>query len=155
MKVLIKLSFSFLTVFSILILSVVYYYNSILPNNIVIYENENVKFNTKLKITERYPDYVNSVSKNLKNSENYDTELSVMGFIPIKNININKVKERYVALSGESFGIKIFTKGVMVVGMSDVSTNTGNINPSKTAGLKIGDIILSVDKKSINSNMEL
>lgn len=155
MKVLIKLSFSFLTVFSILILSVVFYYNSILPNNIVIYENENVKFNTKLKITERYPDYVNSVSKNLKNSENYDTELSVMGFIPIKNININKVKERYVALSGESFGIKIFTKGVMVVGMSDVSTNTGNINPSKTAGLKIGDIILSVDKKSINSNMEL
>lgn len=156
LKKLFKTTFCFLSLISVLLLSTVYYYNTILPDNIVIYDNENVKFNTKLEICENYSNSVNSVSKNMKSpSENYQTDLSIMGVVPIKSVNINKVKQRYVALSGESFGIKIFTKGVMIVGMSDVASKSGNINPAKQAGLKIGDIILSVNNKTVNSNSEL
>ncbi len=132
------------------------YYNTILPSNIVIYDNESVHFNTKLEVIAENQTEIGTVSKlNNNSSENYTSDLSLLGVIPVKSVNIKVVKERYVALSGESFGIKIFTKGVMIVGMSDVKSDEGSINPAKKAGLKIGDIILKINSKEVNSNAEL
>lgn len=122
----------------------------------MIYDNESVHFNTKLEVVAKNKENIGAVSKlNNKSLENYTSDLSLMGVIPVKSVNIRVVKQRYVALSGESFGIKIFTKGVMVVGMSDVKSDKGNINPAKNAGLKIGDIILKANGKEVNSNAEL
>lgn len=121
----------------------------------MIYENETVSFNTKFEIVSKKENINLNVSGNSNPYSNYNSNLSLLGVIPIKSVNINKVKERYVVLSGENFGIKIFTKGVMIVGMSDVDTKSGNVNPAKKAGLKIGDIILKVNSKSVNSNEEL
>lgn len=156
MKKLIKSVFCLLVCFCVAVLGTVYYYNSILPDNIVIYDNESVSFNTKLEISEASQNAVDSVSGSMSPpSGDYKSNLSIMGIIPVKSVNINKVKERYVVVSGDSFGIKIFTKGVMVVGMSDVKTKDGNINPAKAAGLKIGDIILKADGKTVSSNEQL
>ena len=122
----------------------------------MIYDNESVHFNTKLEVVAKNKENIGAVSNlNNKSLENYTSDLSLMGVIPVKSVNIRVVKQRYVALSGESFGIKIFTKGVMVVGMSDVKSDKGNINPAKNAGLKIGDIILKANGKEVNSNAEL
>lgn len=156
LKKIIKIICCTLCVAMAVVFGSVYYYNNILPSNIVIYDNESINFNTKLEVVAKSEEKVGTVSKlNNKSTENYNTDLSLMGVIPIKSVNIKVVKERYVALSGESFGIKIFTKGVMVVGMSDVKSASGNINPAKQAGLKIGDIILKVNQKEVNSNEEL
>lgn len=142
--------------FSVVMFGFISYYNNILPSNIVIYDNESVHFNTKLKISEVNNEKINSVSNAKQTaSRNYNTNLSVMGVIPVKSVNIKVVNRRYVALSGENFGIKIFTKGVMVVGMSDVITNTKSVNPAKESGLKLGDIILKINGKDVNSNSEL
>ena len=43
-----------------------------------------------------------------------------------------------VVPGGSPFGIKMFTDGVMVVGMSDIQMGSENVNPAKEAGLKIG-----------------
>lgn len=155
MKKIIKavcLSLALICAFS---LGTVCYYNNILPDNIMIYENETVNFNTKFEIVSKKENADINVSRINSPYRNYNSNLSLLGIIPIKSVNINKVKERYVALSGENFGIKIFTKGVMIVGMSDVDGKNGNINPAKKAGLKIGDIILKADNKKIGSNEEL
>ena len=122
----------------------------------MIYDNESVHFNTKLEVVAKNKENIGAVSNlNNKSLENYTSDLSLMGVIPVKSVNIRVVKQRYVALSGESFGIKIFTKGVMDVGMSDVKSDKGNINPAKNAGLKIGDIIFNANGKEVNSNAEL
>lgn len=156
MKKIIKIICCALSVVTVTTFCSVCYYNTILPSNIAIYDNESVHFNTKLEVVAKNTEDLGTVSKlNNKSSENYTSDLSLMGVIPVKSVNIRVVKQRYVALSGESFGIKIFTKGVMVVGMSDVKTAEGNINPAKKAGLKIGDIILKADGKEVNSNTEL
>ena len=156
MKKIIKIICCALSVVTVTTFCSVCYYNTILPSNIAIYDNESVHFNTKLEVVAKNTEDLGTVSKlNNKSSENYTSDLSLMGVIPVKSVNIRVVKQRYVALSGESFGIKIFTKGVMVVGMSDVKTAEGNINPAKKAGLKIGDIILKADRKEVNSNTEL
>lgn len=46
---------------------------------------------------------------------------------------------------GRAVGIKLFSDGVLVVGLSGVDTAQGKQEPGKTAGLKAGDIITSID----------
>ncbi len=50
-----------------------------------------------------------------------------------------------VSVGGMAFGIKFYTEGVLVCGVSDVDTDEGNISPGTIAGLKKGDIITKMD----------
>ena len=54
-----------------------------------------------------------------------------------------------VTVGGMAFGIKFYTDGVLVCGVSDVDTNDGNISPGTIAGLKKGDIITKLDGTDI------
>ncbi|MCL2056483.1 MAG: SpoIVB peptidase [Oscillospiraceae bacterium] len=59
---------------------------------------------------------------------------------------------RTVVPGGMAFGIKMFTDGIMVVGMTDIQQNTGSVNPAKEAGIKVGDILLSIDGNKLSRN---
>ena len=52
-------------------------------------------------------------------------------------------------VGGETIGMKIYTKGVYIVGITHVETVDGRAYPGKDAGLKIGDYITKIDDKSI------
>ena len=54
-------------------------------------------------------------------------------------------------VGGETIGMKIYTKGVYIVGITYVETSEGRVYPGKDAGLKIGDYITKVDDKKIYS----
>jgi stage IV sporulation protein B len=56
---------------------------------------------------------------------------------------------------GTPFGIKFMTEGVLVVGFCDVDTSSGRTNPSSSAGLSVGDRIISVNGKRISGAAEL
>ena len=51
--------------------------------------------------------------------------------------------------------MKLYTEGVLVIDMTDVKTENGNVNPAKDAGIEIGDYIVSVDGRKISTNEEL
>ena len=51
--------------------------------------------------------------------------------------------------------MKIFTEGVLIVGISDIKTENGITSPAKAAGLKKGDIILKINNKPTKDNEEL
>lgn len=55
----------------------------------------------------------------------------------------------YVVASGENIGIKLNSNGVLVVGLYEID----NKFPAKESGIKIGDLIISIDDKKI-SNIE-
>ena len=156
MKKIVKTISFLLSLLSVFVFTTISYYNNILPSNIAIYDDETIKFNSKIAIKSENIQKTSAVAKSYANNlSNYESKLKLLGVFPIKTVDVKVVKQRYVALSGESFGIKIFTKGVMVVGMSDVKTKEGSANPAKESGLKIGDIILKVNGFWVNSNTEL
>lgn len=84
-----------------------------------------------------------------------NAQLKLMGVIPIKNINVRMVDQKYVSLCGTPFGVKIFTDGVMVVGLSDIYTKDGCRNPADQAGIEIGDVITSINGQEVLSNTEV
>lgn len=57
----------------------------------------------------------------------------------------------YVIPLGKAVGIKLFSDGVLVVGLSPVETENGACSPGKDCGLKTGDIITHVNGDEVNT----
>lgn len=56
---------------------------------------------------------------------------------------------------GESFGVKFYTEGSVVVGTEEVQTDEGLKNPAADAGIQIGDIIFSANGTPVENNEKL
>ncbi|MCD7733818.1 MAG: SpoIVB peptidase [Clostridiales bacterium] len=64
-------------------------------------------------------------------------------------------ESRYLVPVGHTVGIKLFSRGVMVVALSDVTTREGSSSPARDCGLKTGDIITSINGQQVNSIEEV
>lgn len=56
---------------------------------------------------------------------------------------------------GSTFGIKLFTDGVIVASLSDIYTENGLCCPAEEAGIEPGDYLLEADGKAIANNAAL
>ncbi len=97
--------------------------------------------------SERSVDYQSAQSVGDDNSN-----LTLLGIIPVKSETIKTVEENTVLVSGHSFGIKLYTDGVMVVGTKDITVNGKTVNPSEEAGVSVGDIIVSINGEKVYSS---
>ena len=52
---------------------------------------------------------------------------------------------------GKAVGIKLFSDGVLVVGLSGVETQCGQQAPGKTCGLKAGDVITHINGSEVDT----
>ena len=99
---------------------------------------------------------VNSKAKSPdENKAEYITSIKLFNVFPVKKAKITVTHRRYVVPGGNVFGIRLYTKGVMVIRIDEVTTPSGNLSPGKIAGLKEGDMIISVDGVTVNRNKEL
>ena len=78
----------------------------------------------------------------------------LFGVLPLRTVNVSAQPARVVSVAGTPFGVRMFSDGVMVVGFSDIATKQGLRCPAKTAGLKLGDVIIKLDGEKITSNRE-
>lgn len=58
---------------------------------------------------------------------------------------VQVVSERVLVPGGQSVGIKMNVKGVLVVGLEEIETQDSVVSPGYMAGLQIGDTILSIN----------
>ena len=60
-----------------------------------------------------------------------------------------------LCVGGVPFGIKFITEGVLIVGMSEVVSSGGSVNPAQNAGLRVGDRITKMNGQTILGAEEL
>ncbi|MBQ8893444.1 MAG: SpoIVB peptidase [Clostridia bacterium] len=82
-------------------------------------------------------------------SENsYTAKIKLFGFLPIKDATVHRISQKQLVVLGTPFGVKLYTKGVIVVDAEEGSA-------AVEAGIQVGDIILSYNNAEIRSNEEL
>lgn len=145
MKKAIRIFDALFALFCAVIFAFVVVGNEYLPNNIVSYGNED----ENLSKIYTYNDSLKTQSVNLQNSSpSYET-VKLLGVVPVKNITVTSKSEQTVYVSGESFGIKLYTDGVIVVGTQSVDLDDKKVDPAKNAGIEVGDVIVEINGKSV------
>jgi stage IV sporulation protein B len=74
-----------------------------------------------------------------------------IGKIPVKRATVQVVPPVKVIPGGQSIGIKLKSKGIMVVGHNLVHTSAGSVSPAEKAGIQVGDTILRVNGQPATS----
>ena len=78
-------------------------------------------------------------------------QLSLFGVVPVKDIEVNAIPARELIVCGKTVGIRLYIKGILVVGISGVLTPDGNeVLPVEGSGLEPGDFIIEINNKEIN-----
>ena len=76
-------------------------------------------------------------------------EFSLFGWIPLRRVTVNVLPEVELIPGGHSIGIKLRSQGVNVVGFYYFNVSGKSLSPAREAGVKIGDIILEINGKSV------
>lgn len=84
-----------------------------------------------------------------------EANTTIFGVVPLKKVNVDVFKDITLYPGGMPFGVKIYTNGVIVVGIVGVETESGKINPAADGGLKVRDIITKVNGKAVNTTDEV
>ena len=139
-----------------LILIYIYVCNiSMLPNNIILMQGEVLKLNTVLGVNVKNAKTV-TASSNLNNSIFEETgkmnlELNLFNLFSVKDVTVNVIPKTTVIPLGKAIGMKMYTKGVLVVGMSEIQGQ----KPYENTGIETGDKIVEVNNVKINNTDEL
>ncbi len=145
-------------ILTVLILITIYAYIcniTMFPNSIILMQGENIKIDTVLGISIKNKQTMQASSNlNEKLTEQVgkkDLELNLFNIIPVKDVTVNVIPKTTVIPLGKTIGMKLYTEGVLVVGMSEIEGK----KPYENSGIEAGDRIIEVNNKKITSSDEL
>ena len=153
--------FTKITIILVLFLSYVYIcsINSI-PKKIIIFEGENLDFKIATGLTFKSKNSKTVLTASNINKEKIsnteDLNLNLFGIIPVKEVSVNVIPKTTVVPLGNAIGMKLYTKGVLVVGMSQIETdNNEKKKPYENSGIEQGDTILEVNNNAVENTEDL
>ena len=130
-----------------------------IPNELILYENEEFCFKKiwGIEISEDI-DTINTAVVDDKKTINNKEKLKVSLFnkVPIKEIDVEVIKNTKIIPNGNIAGLKLYTNGVLVVGMSEIEgIDQRTYKPYENSGIKEGDRILKINNKAIINTKDL
>ena len=142
----------------ILVLIIIYTYVcniSMLPNSIILMQGETLNLNTIFGLNVTSSETMQA-SSNLNNSIVEDTgtmdlSLDLFNLFSVKDVTVNVIPKTTVIPMGKAIGMKLYTEGVLVVGMSEIQGQ----KPYEGSGIETGDTIVEINNEPINSTDEL
>ena len=146
-------------------LIIIYVYTLLIesiPNELVIFEGENISMKTLLGITIKDKNNQTiEVSSNNGNSLSNETgkkslEVSLFNNILLKNVDVSVLPKATVIPVGKIAGLKLHTNGVLVVGMSEIEgQDKKRHKPYENTGIEEGDTIIKINETEIGSTNQL
>lgn len=152
MRKFIRITDCVIAVLCAVIMAFVAYGSRALPDSLVSYNGSDLNISPLYTVSSQkgsaQVDYQSASPK----TETY----SLFGIVPVKTVKVSVKAEPEVYVSGEAFGIKLYTDGVIVVGTQSVDLGDGRkINPASQAGIEKGDIIVSINNIKVYSSYEV
>lgn len=131
-----------LTIFLLLIIYSYISFITLIPDNVILLNNEKIKFKNMPAITK-----IETTMTSLNNSNVTNVEFRLFGNVLLKTSTITQIEKIKVVPVGKIIGLKLYTDGVLVVGISENEEN----NVEKESDINPGDIILEINGKIVKS----
>ena len=91
------------------------------------------------------------ISLSSLNAGQAEIHFKLFGAVPIKKLKVNVVPDLQVIPGGQTIGVKIKSKGILVVGHHRVPVDDENsLSPGEEAGILMGDLIMEINGKRLN-----
>lgn len=111
-------------IFLIIILLIVLIYTvniTNIPKKIIIFENENLKLSEIFGLTlKEEKNKIIETSSSSNKIENKSITVSLFNIIPVKKVDVTTIQDTKIIPLGNTIGIKIYSSGVLVIGMTEI-----------------------------------
>ncbi len=127
---------------------------TLLPDSYIIMQGESLNIYTLIGLSlQSKKDTLQAVSTINQSYEvgKVDLSLKLFDLFSVKNISVNVIPKTTVVPVGSAIGMKLYTDGVLVVGMSEIEGK----RPYENSGIQEGDRIIQIDQNEIDSTEEL
>jgi len=145
----------------LIILVVIYAYALVitsLPDTLIVFKGENIKLNTlygmNISLSDKSYEAMltsSNIGEKTFNEKGKTTLTASLFNLDIKDIEVNVLDKASVIPIGKITGIKLYTKGVLVVGMSEIQGQ----KPYQETNIREGDIITNINEIEIDNTTEL
>ena len=118
----------------------------LIPKQITIIEGEKISMKTLIGLSLK-ENTVETASTNQKKEkvETTNIELNLFNNIKLKDVEVNILPKTTVIPIGNIAGVKLYTNGVLVVGMSEIEgKDNKKYKPYESSGIKEGDTITKI-----------
>ena len=148
----------------LIFLCIIYIYVLVIegiPEKITIFEGEDISLKTFFGITLDAEEDVLTVSadtgqKTINTVGNEKVSVSLFDRLFIKNVDVSVLPRTTVIPVGNIAGVKLYTNGVLVVGMSEIEgEDSKTYKPYENSGIEEGDTIVKVNDTIIYSTDDL
>lgn len=137
-----------------------------MPNKIILFEGENINIKTALGVSLESRNIDSSKNKTIQTStsinktnleeEQVQLTATLFGKIPVKEIDVNIIEETSVIPMGDLVGLKLYTNGVLVVGMSEIEAiDNKKYKPYEKSDIKEGDMIVKINETAVTCTSDL
>ena len=126
-----------------------------IPKSLILYNGETLDigefFGISLKIEGKDCNSIlASASLNEKENITNTAEVKIFDTLTVKKIDISVINETTVIPVGQVSGLKLYTNGVLVVGMSEIkSEDNQKYKPYENSGIEEGDRIVKINGQDI------
>lgn len=144
---------NFFIIFGLLIILIYVTNISGIPKKVILFEGEDLNLGTVFGIYKTKQPIITTSSSNENNnivSEEKIT-LSLFNLIDVKDVTVTTIEQTKVIPLGNTIGLKLYSSGVLVIGMAEIEGE----RPYENSGIETGDLITCVNEKQITTTEEL
>ena len=136
-------------IITLFILIIIYLYVAnitLIPNQIILLENENYKIKKFIGV-----DTIETVSTSTDNGNTLNVDVTLFGQ-KVKEVTIDTIENLEVVPIGKIIGLKLYTNGVLIVGMSEIENMENKlVSPFEGCNIQEGDTIVKVNETEIET----